>query len=130
MNIIPHTSIKPRIGDILLRPKGLGIINHVGVSDGNGHVVHNLPSKGEHITTVEAFAEGKPVTVKSTGANPHSVLAKMRQILAHPKEYCLISRNCEHTASDIIQGKPRSEQLQAAIAMGIIGFFMYLAVRD
>ena len=49
-------------GDILSRRKG--VVMHRGVALGNGQVLHNTPSRGEHISSVEEFRAGQRLHVE------------------------------------------------------------------
>ena len=99
------------VGDLLTRPKLLGLVEHYGVWLGFNRVATNTPDMGEHVTSLEDFAAGQRVKVQRTGANPMSVALNAQRVLANPKKYDPVTRNCEHTASEIIRGVPRSGQL-------------------
>jgi hypothetical protein len=71
-------------------------------------VATNTPEKGEHLTTVEEFSAGNPVKIQHTNANPVAVSLNAKRILSTPKKYNLLSRNCEHTAHEVVHGIPRS----------------------
>jgi len=116
------------IGDYLIRQKFLGLVNHVGVFAGNNSVLQNTRDKGEHLATVQEFADGNPVQVVHTGAQPLKVLPKIAQILSRPRKYDLFGRNCEHTATEATEGRARSPQLWIAIivivALGVLWFVL------
>ena len=65
-----------RVGDILARPKAVGIVTHFGVAITSDLVLQNTPEKGEHIATLQQFSAGKPVTVHRTNADPSIVVAR------------------------------------------------------
>ncbi len=110
-----------RIGDVLSRPKALGIVTHLGVVVAPGLVIQNRPGKGEHLATLKEFAGGKPVTVHRTAANPAEVTARAQAVLANPQGYDPIKNNCEHTVTRIIQGIARSPQLALIVTVVIVG---------
>jgi hypothetical protein len=114
------------IGDKLKRKKAL-VIEHVGVYLGGNSVLTNAPGKGEHTTTIEEFSEGQPITVESTGAHWATVLNNAWRILSRPKRYNLFSRNCEHTTSEVLFGKPESGSM---LAIGIIAGLGLLLVAS
>ena len=116
----------PAIGDFLIREKALGFIDHVGVWVGPNTVIQNTPPKGEHLASVPEFAAGEPVKVVATGADPIRVMARVRQILANAKPYHPISRNCEHTANEVVRGFARSPQLALFVGFGIIALLLIL----
>lgn len=118
----------PAIGDLLIRPKALGIFDHVGVLVGPNTVLQNTPAKGEHLAPVPEFAAGQPIKVLPTGANPSGVIARARRVLSNAKPYDPISRNCEHTASEVIRGYAKSPQVLfflafAAIVLLLVAFW-------
>ncbi len=99
------------IGDLLTRPKALGLLTHVGVVVGPNTVIHNVPSKGEHLATFQEFSAGKPTKVHHTGANPLAVITRAQNSIGNPKKYDPVRRNCEHTATEVIRGDAKSPQL-------------------
>lgn len=126
----PQTTI--RTGDVLTRKKADDLITHVGVALAPDLVLHNTPEKGEHVGTLQEFADGKPVTLHRLGADPSIVLARAEIILASPEEYHLVKNNCQHTASKIIRGIPQSSQVafwaMIALIVAVVVFVMF-AVR-
>jgi hypothetical protein len=108
-----------KIGDLLTRPKALGIV-HVGVAVGNDAVFHNSPLKGEHVSTVAEFAKGQPVHVHHTGIAAPTLLQRVGNILATPRGYSAIDRNCEHSVTEVLTGKAKSPQLLGWIVVAVI----------
>jgi hypothetical protein len=100
-------------GDLLLRPKCLGIVRHEGVVVGSNAVLHNTPDKGEHVSTVDDFADGKPVKVHPTFAAPALIYSRAQQVLGRPRQYDPFARNCQHTATELISGRANSAWVQA-----------------
>lgn len=115
-------------GDFLLRPKCLGI-SHVGVWLGGGRVFHNAPGRGEHVSSVEEFAQGEPVTVKATNADAASVSVRVHSRLSAPQPYDALSNNCEHTANHVVTGKAFSHQLVAGVVVLVALVLACIAVR-
>lgn len=115
-------------GDFLLRPKCLGI-SHVGVWLGGGRVFHNAPARGEHVSSVEEFAQGETVTVKATNADAASVSVRVHSRLSAPQPYDVLSNNCEHTANHVVTGKAFSPQLVAGVVVLVALVFTCLALR-
>lgn len=107
------------IGEQLFRRKGM--VMHVGVYIGNQLILHNTPDKGEHSVDFDTFANGKTVYARPTNMIPYRVVAKAQQLLASPAKYQLFKRNCEHTASSLINDSPQSAQLQEIEAWALIG---------
>ena len=96
------------IGDVLMRPKFFGLVQHCGVFVGGNAVLTNTPSKGEHLATLNEFSAGERITLRHSRADPWTVIARSQKILANPKRYDPICRNCEHTANEAIHGTPKS----------------------
>jgi hypothetical protein len=96
------------IGDLISRPKALGLVEHFGVVIGPDAVLQNTPERGEHLTSFVEFAAGQRIRKWSTSANPMSVVARARQILARPREYNAVNRNCQHTAHEAADGRAKS----------------------
>jgi hypothetical protein len=122
-----NTTIRP--GDLLLRPKALGFVNHVGVAVAPNLVLQNTPEKGEHLATLQEFSAGKPVNVLRTGAYPAMVAARAQSALANPQRYHVFLYNCEHTASKIIQGIARSPQLAFFAVMTVVVLLVLIFSR-
>ena len=118
-----------RAGDVLRRPKALGIVNHFGVAVAPNLVLQNTPLKGEHLATLQEFSVRKPVTVHRSGANPSHVIARARTVLASPKRYDVFQNNCEHTATKIVQGVAKSPQLAALASIALVGGVLLLATK-
>lgn len=119
----------PTIGDLLVRPKAFGIFSHFGVLVGPNTVLQNTPDKGEHLATVREFAAGKPVTVLPTGINWSQVAVRVRRVLANPKAYNPFSRNCEHTATEVVRGSSTSPQLLLFAALAVVLLLIILPRR-
>jgi len=119
--------ILPQVGDLIVRTKFLGLTKHVGVVIGFDQVLHNTPEKGEYISTIQEFGSGFPVTVYRSGASPAVVIVNASRILANPKEYDVLQRNCEHTATETAYGRSDSPQLKAFLALvclfAVMGIF-------
>jgi hypothetical protein len=108
------------VGDILTRPKLQGLIEHCGVVIGHDAVLHNTPERGEHLTSVREFSASQPMQVRPTGINPQIVSARSYKILANPKRYDAVNRNCQHTVSEVVCGIAKSPLVLAAILIAII----------
>lgn len=105
---------KLKMGDLLYRQKG--IVEHLGVYLGNKSVLHNSPTTGVRITTIEEFSDKKPVKVKKVTSNNHNELIdRLNEILGQKHQYSLIGNNCEHIANYLLKGRGYSPQLQASI---------------
>lgn len=96
-------------GDVLRRWKD-GVW-HLGIYWGNGQVLHNIPGPkgGEQLSTFAAFAAGKSVEAARPDEETRPVIMRRaHSILANPKPYSYLWRNCEHTVYEIVEGAPRS----------------------
>jgi hypothetical protein len=128
MNYIPAIGI----GDLLSRPKFLGVVavEHFGVAVAPNTVLHNTPEKGEHLSTVEEFSAGQPITVRHTGVDPSTVMARSRQILANPKKYHAVARNCQHTVSEILKGIATSPVVVTLFIVAMVGVLLFFLLRQ
>lgn len=121
--LTPVTVIRP--GDFLKRDKGLH--DHVGVAWFDGRVLHNSPFRGEHLSSIEEFAAGRPVRVRPTAAvRREHVLANGMKVLRAPRGYHLWRNNCEHTAHYVVHGRPSSPQLWVWTLVAVAGAFVVL----
>ncbi|MEM1434874.1 MAG: hypothetical protein AAGG11_12510 [Pseudomonadota bacterium] len=96
-------------GDILSRRKGP--VMHHGVALGNGQVLHNTPSRGEHISTLEEFRAGQRLRVERRSyAERERALARAARYRGG--RYNLITNNCEHTTYRLADDSSHSPQLR------------------
>lgn len=116
------------IGDLLSRPKLLGLMEHYGVVVGPNAIFHNTPQKGEHVSPMADFAAGEKVKVRRTGADPWGVIARLRKALARPQKYDLATRNCEHTVTEVLSGIPKSPTF-VVVALIAVAVVLYLFFR-
>ena len=106
-------------GDILSRRKGL--VMHRGVALGNGQVLHNTPSRGEHISTVEEFRAGQRLHVeRRSWSQRRRALDQASRYRG--RHYRLFTNNCEHTATRVAGDRARSPQLRGwVLGLGVAG---------
>lgn len=115
-------------GDMLRRPKS-GVW-HPGVYWGNGLVLHNCPSKGEHLSSFIDYAKEQVVEVRRPPAEMRSaILQRASAVLANPKQYSLLWRNCEQTFYEIIEGKAYSPTVRKAFGLVAAGTFAILTIK-
>jgi len=118
VNILGH--LLP--GDLLERPKGP--VTHMGIYLGNGRVLHNTPGYGEHETSFSEFVKDKEVAVYQPPQYMRDhILHNASAVLADPKQYFLLTNNCEHTVRRIVEEQSYSRQLiiWGLIATTLIG---------
>lgn len=97
-------------GDIVSRRKGL--VMHRGVALGDGRILHNTPTRGEHISSEAEFRAGRRLYVQNSAASPH--VQALRNRRSHPpRKYNVLTNNCEHTVSRTSHGRAESPQLRA-----------------
>lgn len=107
------------IGDLLVRNKGLVV--HFGLVVGAG-VAHIWPGKPVTVTTLEAFADGKPYqVVKTNGVDQAELLVRLEDVISSGRVYSLLTNNCEHLASYLLTGVSRSPQLMIATVAALMG---------
>jgi hypothetical protein len=93
-------------GDIVARRKGL--VMHKGLVMQDGSILHNTPSRGEHLSTEREFAAGRRVRVERSTIGPVPELRR--------RGYHLFRNNCEHTVHRASTGRAHSPQLKAWLA--------------
>ena len=102
--------IAPTAGDILSRPKFPFV--HRGVYLGNGHVLHNTPAHGEHVSDIATFAQTHQVSVERiSGHKKAEIRHRAFQTIIRPAPYNAVKNNCDHTVTRITEGIPTSQQL-------------------
>lgn len=98
-------------GDVLHRWKN-GVW-HLGIYMGNGQVLHNSPGVGERTTTLEAFAAGHQIYAwQPESTDRAEIMCRAWDIIIDPKPYDHLTRNCEHTVFEALQGKAKSPTVQ------------------
>ena len=106
-------------------------MRHVGIYLGNNLVFHHLPGKNEHISTVEDFAAGHPVTFeRNPSVNVVQLNWRVEERLRAPKQYHATDYNCEDAANYVLHGKAGSPQVQfwvAAILLVALGVGLVIA---
>lgn len=103
-------------GDVLRRPKFL--FKHVGIHLGNGLVLHNSPSKGEHVSDVSEFSSGHEIEVIPTPPNMKAkIMERVQDTLCYPRGYDAATNNCQHTATRITEGRSYSP---AVFVVGLV----------
>lgn len=123
------SSEKYKMGDVLCVDKGA--YEHVGISDGKGKVYENSKNKGVRYVSEKAFSAGKNINIINLGKlgskEPKKIIQKAKEIMASPKEYNLISNNCEHFIREVCGADIKSPQIQKAVFAGISA---YIATQE
>jgi hypothetical protein len=91
----------------------LALLQHIGVMLPDGRVAHCTPERGEHVSSIEEFADGKDVMIGRVIAPERqlSTLQRIAAAMATPGRYALITNNCEIFANRCIGERPQSPQL-------------------
>lgn len=127
MNLYFNPTPDLSIGDIVKVTKS-GVI-HKGVVVLGG-ILHNSPAKGEYLDTLQGFSGGQTVEIeRPTNLDILGVIRRAQAILAAPKAYDALLRNCEHTVTEILYGKSESPQLQFAVGVAVVAGLVLLANR-
>lgn len=121
------------VGDVIERP-GFVVI-HKGLYLGANEVLHNVPEKGEHISSFEEFSEGKVVRFsKVKDESRWSIVMKSKEAARLRRQYNVLANNCEHTVNRIINGVAESQQLRiflmVCLVVAVGAGFMYVASRS
>jgi len=82
------------------------------------------------MSTVHEFSDGEPIELRRTGASHLNVMARAQKVLANPKRYDPILRNCEHTANEVIHGRPRSPLLVIVGTIAALAFLWFIFRRS
>ncbi len=101
---------KVRAGDVVSRRKGL--VMHKGLYLGGGRVLHNTPSRGEHVCSEHEFRAGRRLYVEHRQRGRLSP-QHQRLLGSERRSYNLFTNNCEHTVTRLTEGKPKSPQLRS-----------------
>ena len=97
-------------GDVIARRKGLVV--HKGVVLEDGSVLHNMPERGEHVSSISEFADGRRVEVRPQPLDVRrNAVRRAESVLRAPRTYDLLGHNCDHTVTRLTEGRPRSPQL-------------------
>lgn len=97
-------------GDIVSRPKGL--FTHKGAYLGAGQVLHALPGIGTHISSLEEFASGQPVSVQNLSAEERAaVLSRVETELRTSRSYDALRNNCQNVVNRLRTGISYSEEV-------------------
>lgn len=123
-----HPPIKAQWVGIVSRPKLNGVGRHVGVLLPNGCVAHLTPV-GVEIVSLDAFAQGHPITFdKAAPAESHwQIMWRAYQTIGRMPAYNLSQFNCEIYARFVMGEKPESPQVRGAVAIGALLLFLKLA---
>lgn len=103
-------------GDLLARRKGL--VTHRGVALADGRVLHNMPGRGEHVSSAAEFSRGHRVRVTPQTYSQRRRTLRSAGTLARElqggsrRHYSLFDNNCEHTMHRVADGEARSPQLR------------------
>ena len=115
-------------GDLLLRWKEGAW--HLGIFMGDGTVLHNSPGIGERVTSYAEYADGKQVKARQPGSVKRAeIMERAWQIVRNPQQYKHLTRNCEHTAYEAIEGKAKSPTVENLLWALAIGTLIFLGVR-
>lgn len=112
-------------GDTVSRRKGL--VKHQGVALGDGRVLHNIPGRGEHISSEAEFSLGRKVSVVKRSRSERERALSSAANWHAPRSYSLFTNNCEHTVNRASTGQARSPQLRGWVAgVGLAGAALVL----
>lgn len=110
------------------RPTLIGIGEHVGVALPSGQVVHRT-ARGNEVSTLSAFAQGKPVReiARADPRRTSEVLSRLAATAGRPAPYRLLDSNCEHYGYWALEGQPKSPQVFGLVAMAALGIMLAAA---
>lgn len=97
-------------GDVVARRKG--VVVHKGLVLDDGRVLHNMPARGEHVSSVAEFADGHRIEVVPQALDQRrAAVRRAEDALRRPRSYHLLEHNCDHTVTHLTEGRARSPQL-------------------
>jgi hypothetical protein len=114
------------VGDKLRVPGAFGFYHYgiyIGAWGGHPHcVIHNAKLKEVELTTLEAFADGRPVELAERVARNRWEAAHIveRAFSLLGKNYDLLGFNCEHAANLALHGEAVSLAVRGLFAVGAI----------
>lgn len=110
----------------VLERRKLGVW-HRGLLLDDGRVLHNTPEKGEHISSFSEYAKGERVIRKPIPNYLRTASAsRILNIILNPSPYSWATRNCQHTANEVIYGESKSEYVALGFALVAVGLSLYL----
>ena len=106
-------------GDILLRWKDP--VWHMGIYMGDGQVLHNSPGLGEQVTPYNVYAAGQQVKASQPDSTKRAeIMQRAWEIMKNPQDYKHLTRNCEHTAYEVVEGKAKSPTVEKLAWIALI----------
>ena len=121
-----NTPLKIRIGDVLKRRKGVGLITHFGVVVGDNLILQNTPGKGEHAVTLKEFSAGGQIAVNRSNVHPNAIAHRASSLLQNPQKYDVFRNNCEHTVTKVVEGRAVSPQIAVWGLLAVLGGLIFL----
>ncbi len=114
----------------IVRPKDKVFMHH-GVILGyscNGYgfktywVLESVASQGFRVVTLDLFCSGEDCFIRATPArlSQAEIMQRCYAALRDPLPYHLISANCEHLVSWIVDGEFKSRQVNGAMLVGTV----------
>lgn len=110
---------------VISRPK-LAFLRHAGIQLSDGCVAHNIPSKDEHISTLEEFAAGCPCRIEYE-LTPSEIMPtwqRIAQAMLRPQRYSAGANNCEIFVNRMLGRAPESPQLQGLALLAALGLLI------
>ncbi|XP_063046091.1 phospholipase A and acyltransferase 3-like [Engraulis encrasicolus] len=142
---------KPEVGDLVEIFRGA--YQHWAVYVGDGYVIHLAPPteqasvgsfnlmmsvtcdkglvKKEELQKVAGEDRWKVNNILDSKNEPHSskdIVQRAESMVGQLLPYSVLERNCEHFATDLRYGKPKSRQVRRAVEATVVGGVAALAV--
>jgi hypothetical protein len=117
---------------VLTRPKKNGLGTHFGVRFPSGEVIDYTAGDGFRRVTFREFAEGEKVTVVREIPWSHGpfVRARLDDLMRNPRDYDLLTWNCETFAEWLTSGVERSAQVVGGLLLIGSVFALALVARS
>ena len=117
-----------RAGDVLWYwKKGFPTIQHYALVVRPNVVLENLPGVGERLVPLDEFLARCQIFRGQRAGWNRELESRLQAILRNPKNYDLVTRNCQATVNEVILGRAISPQVNSAVGMAaLIGFVLLL----
>lgn len=106
------------------RKKVSGLVAHAGIvlsfEQGEQLVLHTNPDKNTHLSTIEEFLEGEKLVKKTSTNATQRIVDRINRRLSSNFKYSVLN-NCEHLTSEVLTGRPTSEQLKTSLTVSVLG---------
>ena len=117
-----------RPGDELSRKKGL--FTHYGIAFDDCDVLEIVSDSTPRLVSLEEFADGQQIGIRHPPEEERpAILERAMHVLLNPKEYRLLTNNCEHMKNLVLTGSAHSESVRLLAVLTLASIAIYAATR-